>query len=182
MENLPFFIGLDQIITSMQLIFDDCLAIFTPKRVRVGFLCLLRIHSAYHLFPFGDGVSLAAISIDQDHDKALATHHVPQDVFKVRFAFMFVVQVDDFFLEELPLEHIFDGELFAILDEVDDLLQFLGLEDGVGFDDGHCEGEVHLFGVEEGLLHYRSYIFIYIDLQNRMELLTFLIDLSDLSM
>ena len=39
------------------------------------------------------------------------------------------------------VKHSFeDGQLFAIFDEVDDLLEFLRLEDGVGLDEGDCEG------------------------------------------
>ena len=66
---------------------------------------------------------------------------------------MFVVEISDLLFEKFPLEHIFDGQLFAVFDEVDDLLEFLWLEDGVGLDEGDCEGEVDLFGVEENLVH-----------------------------
>lgn len=70
---------------------------------------------------------------------------------------MFIKEINDFFLQQFPLKHVFDGEFFRILDFGDDLFHFLWFEDGVGFDDGDGEGEVDLFMIEEWLIH-GSYI------------------------
>ena len=153
MEYFPFFVGLDQIITSMKFIFDYRFSVFPSQTFRIGFFCLLRVHCAYHLLPFLDGIALTSFSIDEDHDQALAAHHVSEYILEVGFVLVFVVEIGDLLFEKFPLEHIFDGQFFAIFDEVDDLLEFLWLEDGVGFDEGDCEGEVDLFGVEENLIH-----------------------------
>lgn len=62
---------------------------------------------------------------------------------------MFIKKVFDFFFAKLPLEHILDGKLFGLFNEGKDFIEFCWFEDGVGFDDGDCIGEVLLFGVEQ---------------------------------
>ena len=66
---------------------------------------------------------------------------------------MFIEDVPGLLLAEFALEHVLDGELFRLLNEGKDFVQFCRFEDRVGFDDGDCVGQVLLFGVEEeGLL------------------------------
>lgn len=57
-------------------------------------------------FPLDDRISLAALSIDQYHYAGLSTHHVPQYIFKIWFIFMFVEEINNFFFEQLALEHV----------------------------------------------------------------------------
>ena len=147
-EDLPFLISFDQVIASMQLIFDGSFAVLAPQRVRIAFFSFFWVHSPYYSFPLGDRISFATISVDKDHHEAFPAHHVPQNVLEVGLIFVFIEDVDDLFFEEFPLEHIFDGELFPVFDEVYDLLEFFGLEDCVRFDNGNCEGQVNLFGIE----------------------------------
>ena len=61
-----------------------------------------------HFFPFEYGVSFCAICVDEYHDTTLSAGHVAKDVFEVGFRLMAVEEVDDFFLEELALEHVLD--------------------------------------------------------------------------
>jgi len=61
---------------------------------------------------------------------------------------VFVIKINDFLSKQLALEHIFDGQLFAVLDAGDDLFESLGLENGVWLDDGDGEGEIDLLGIE----------------------------------
>ena len=66
---------------------------------------------------------------------------------------MFIKEVLDFFFTELALEHVFDGEVFGVLDKGEYLVEFGGFEDGVGLDDSDGIRKVLLFGVEQqGLL------------------------------
>ena len=109
MEYFPFFICLDQIITPMKFVFYYRFSIFPPQTFRVGFFGLLRVHSADHFFPFLDGVALTSFCIDEDHDQALAAHHVSENILEVGFVLVFVVEIGDLLFKKFPLEHIFDG-------------------------------------------------------------------------
>lgn len=72
--------------------------------------------------PLDDRISLTALSIDQHHNAGLSTHHVPDYIFKIWFILMFVEEIDDFFLEQLALEHVLDDQLLRAFYFVDDLL------------------------------------------------------------
>ena len=153
MKYFPLLVRLDQIITSMKFVFDYCLTILTSQTIRIGFLRLLRIHSTYHLFPLHYRIALTPFRIHQYHHTALPAHHVPEYIFKIWFVLVFVVQINDLLFEKLSLKHIFDTKLLTILDKIYDLLQLLRLEDGVGFDEGNCEGKVDLLSIEKNLIH-----------------------------
>ena len=77
---------------------------------------------SYKFLPLDDRISLAAFSIDQHHNAGLSTHHVPEYIFKIRFIFMFVEEINDFFFEQLALEHILDDQLLGAFYFVDGLL------------------------------------------------------------
>ena len=77
LKDFAFFIGLNEIITSMKLIFDDRFSVFSAKWLRIGLFSLLRIHMSDHLLPFDYRISLTIISVDQDHNAAFSTHHIP---------------------------------------------------------------------------------------------------------
>ena len=71
---------------------------------------------------------------------------------------MLVEEVDNLLAEQLSLEHVLNDQFVGVFDEGGDLPESSVVEDGVGLDEGDCEGEVDLFGVEENLIHSLSYI------------------------
>lgn len=156
-EYFPFFVCLVDGIASMEFVANEGFSILSSQTFRVALLCLFGIHGANDFFPFGNGITLWILSINEDHNAAFSTHHVDDDIFEVWFVFMFVEQINDFFFEELSLEHIFDGELSSLLDQINHRLLFLWVEDSVGFYYGNCEGKVHLLGIKQSLIHL-SYI------------------------
>lgn len=99
LKDFALFVGLDEIITSVELIFNDRFSVFSAKWLRIGLLSFLRIHISDHFLPFGNWISLTFISIDQHHNAALSTHHVPQNIFKIRLVLMLIKQIYDFLLE-----------------------------------------------------------------------------------
>lgn len=108
-EDFPFFVGFYQIIAPVKLVFDDAFPVLSPEGVGVVFLGFFGVHGPDHGFPFGDGVTLTAVGVDQDHHAALPALHVAEYVFEVGFVFVLVEQVDDFFFEQFPLEHVLNG-------------------------------------------------------------------------
>jgi hypothetical protein len=76
LEYFALFIGFDEIVAAVELVFDDGFTVFTSQTFGIAFFCLFGIHTAYNFFPFGNRVSFAALCIDQDHDTALAAKHV----------------------------------------------------------------------------------------------------------
>jgi hypothetical protein len=116
LEDLPLLIGLHQAIAAMELVFYYCFTVFCPQRLGICFLCLFWVHQADHLLPLEDRISVGAVGVDQDHHAALAAEHVPQDIFEIGFVLMLIVEVDDFLLQQLPLEHVLDCKFFRSLD------------------------------------------------------------------
>ncbi len=53
---------------------------------------------------------------------------------------MFIEDVFDLLLAEFALEHVLDGELFGLLNEGKDFVQFCRFKDRIGFDDGDSVG------------------------------------------
>lgn len=99
LKDFAFFVGLNEIITSMKLIFYDRFSILSTQWLWIGLLSFLRIHVPHHLLPFDYRISLTIISIDQHHNTAFSTHHVPQNILEIRFIFMLVKQIYDLFFE-----------------------------------------------------------------------------------
>ena len=99
MEYLPFFVGFDEVITAVELIFDDRLAVFSSETLGITLFSLFWVHIPNDLLPFSNRVALSSLSIDQDHDTALSTHHIREYIFKVRLVLVLVVQIDDLLFE-----------------------------------------------------------------------------------
>ena len=89
-EYLALFICFNQVITPMEFIANKGGAILGSKAIWVTFFGLFGVHGSNGFFPFGDGVAFRALAVDEDHDAALATHHVLEDIFEVGFILMFV--------------------------------------------------------------------------------------------
>lgn len=99
LKDFALFVGLDEIITSMKLIFYDRFSVLSTQWLWIRLLSLLRIHMSDHFLPFDYRIALTIISIDQHHNTAFSTHHVPQNILKIRLILMLVKQIYDLFFE-----------------------------------------------------------------------------------
>jgi hypothetical protein len=99
LEYFTFFVGFDEIIASMELIFYYRFPIFTPQRLCIRFLRLFRIHIPNHLLPFHNGIPFSLVRIDEYHNAAFPTHHIPQQILEIGFILMFIKEINDFFLQ-----------------------------------------------------------------------------------
>ena len=153
MEYFSLLVRLNQIITTMKLIFYYCLAVLSSQTIRTRLLCLLRVHRTDHLLPFYYRITLTSLCIYKNHHATLSTHHVPKYIFKIWFVFMFVIQIDNLLLKQLSLQHIFDDKLLTILNKINNFLQFLRLKNSIWFNECKSEGKIVLFGIEKHLIH-----------------------------
>lgn len=107
-EYFSLLISFNQVVTPVKLVLYNTFTIFSPEAFGVDLFCLLWIHISNHRFPFEDRITFASISINQDHNAALSTLHVSENILKVGHIFVLIEEIDNFFLEQLSLKHILD--------------------------------------------------------------------------